>query len=47
VGWFGRAGKTLKNFGWIYSLACPNENTVFAAELLNRRVQKHTLHPDK
>ena len=47
VGWLGGAGKTLKKFGWIHGLACPNENTVFAAELLNWRVQKLTLHSIK
>jgi NHL repeat len=45
VGWLGRAGKALKQFGWIHGLACPDQNTVYAAELLNWRVQKLTLHP--
>ena len=47
VGMFGRTGRQSKQFGWIHELACPAENTVFAAELLNWRVQKLTLHPDK
>jgi hypothetical protein len=45
VGWLGGSGKMLKKFGWIHELACPTENTLFAAELLNWRVQKLTLHP--
>jgi hypothetical protein len=35
-----------KEFGWIHELACPSENTVYSAEILNWRVQKLTLHPD-
>jgi hypothetical protein len=44
VGWLGGSGKSLKKFGWIHEMACPTENTIFAAELLNWRVQKLTLH---
>jgi hypothetical protein len=47
IGWLGGEGKGLKEFGWIHGLDCPNENTVFAAELVNWRVQKLTLHPVK
>jgi 6-bladed beta-propeller len=45
VGWLGGAGKTLKKFGWIHELACPSENEIYAAEVLNWRAQKLTLHP--
>jgi hypothetical protein len=45
LGMLGKGGKQLKQFGWIHELACPSENTLFAAELLNWRVQKLTLHP--
>jgi DNA-binding beta-propeller fold protein YncE len=45
IGAFGTAGKQLKQFGWIHEIACPSENTLFVAELLNWRVQKLTLHP--
>ena len=31
--------------GWIHALACPSENTIYAAELLNWRVQKLILKP--
>jgi hypothetical protein len=47
LGYLGRAGRQLKEFGWIHQLACPSENTLYAAEILNWRVQKLTLHPDK
>jgi hypothetical protein len=45
LGWLGGTGKTLKKFGWIHELACPSENEVYAAELLNWRAQKLVLHP--
>ena len=44
LGTLGKGGKKLGQFGWIHALACPSENTLFAAELLNWRVQKLTLH---
>ncbi len=40
LGVLGRAGRQLKQFGWIHQMACPTENTLFVAELLNWRVQK-------
>jgi len=45
LGWLGESGKQLKQFGWIHQIACPNENTVFVAEILNWRVQKLLLKP--
>jgi DNA-binding beta-propeller fold protein YncE len=47
LGMLGTSGRQPKEFGWIHELACPAENTVYAAELLNWRVQKLTLHPEK
>ncbi len=47
VGMFGRTGRQLKQFGWIHALACPSENEIYAAELLNWRIQKLILHPEK
>jgi len=47
LGMFGRAGKQLKQFGWIHEIACPNDNTLYVAEILNWRVQKLILHPDQ
>jgi len=46
-GWLGGAGKQLKQFGWIHEMACPSENQLYVAEVLNWRVQKLTLHPAK
>lgn len=47
VGVLGKSGKQLGQFGWVHQLACPSENTVYAAELLNWRVQKLVLHSDQ
>jgi hypothetical protein len=41
----GGSGKQLKQFGWIHEIACPSENTLYVAELLNWRVQKLLLKP--
>jgi hypothetical protein len=43
--YWGTAGRAPGETGWIHEMACPNENTVYAAEILNWRVQKFTLHP--
>ncbi len=45
LGVLGQAGKQPKQFGWIHEIACPSENTLYVAELLNWRVQKLELHP--
>ncbi len=45
LGWFGKSGKQLKQFGWIHEIACPSENVLFVGELLNWRVQKLILEP--
>jgi streptogramin lyase len=45
LGVLGQSGKQLKQFGWIHAMACPSENTLFVAELLNWRVQKLILKP--
>jgi hypothetical protein len=47
VGMFGRSGRQAKQFGWIHEIACPSENEIYVAELLNWRVQKLILHPGK
>ena len=44
LGMLGRSGKQLKQFGWIHQMACPAENQLYVAELLNWRVQKLVLH---
>src|SRR5215469_10788130 len=45
LGVLGQSGKQPKQFGWIHAMACPSENTLFVAELLNWRVQKLILKP--
>jgi sugar lactone lactonase YvrE len=45
LGMFGKTGRQLKQFGWIHEMACPSENELYVAEILNWRVQKLLLHP--
>jgi DNA-binding beta-propeller fold protein YncE len=45
LGMLGRSGHQPKQFGWIHELACPSENEIYVAELLNWRIQKLILHP--
>jgi DNA-binding beta-propeller fold protein YncE len=47
LGALGEAGKEPKQFGWIHEIACPSENELYVAELLNWRVQKLMLHPER
>ena len=47
LGVFGQSGKQLKQFGWIHQIACPSENELYVAELLNWRVQKLLLQPSQ
>ena len=47
LGVLGQSGKQLKQFGWIHEIACPSENAIYVAELLNWRVQKLILHPEQ
>ncbi len=44
LGVLGKAGKQLKEFGWIHEMACPSEHLLWVAEVLNWRVQKLILH---
>ena len=41
---WGGAGRQTKQFGWIHEIACPSENEIYVAEMLNWRVQKLILH---
>lgn len=43
LGMLGKSGKQLGEFGWIHEMACPSENELYVAELLNWRVQKLVL----
>jgi DNA-binding beta-propeller fold protein YncE len=45
LGVLGKSGKRLGEFGWVHEIACPAENTLYVAELLNWRIQKLNLHP--
>ncbi len=45
LGYLGKSGKQLKQFGWIHEIACPSENELYVAEVLNWRVQKLLLGP--
>jgi hypothetical protein len=45
LGMLGESGKQLKQFGWIHEIACPSENELYVAELLNWRVQRLILTP--
>src|SRR5262249_7071262 len=47
LGLLGSAGRQLKQFGWIHQMACPSENELYVAEVVNWRVQKLTLRPAK
>jgi len=47
VGMLGKSGRQPKQFGWIHEMACPSENELYVAEILNWRVQKLTLRPAK
>jgi hypothetical protein len=47
LGVLGKTGRIPKTFGWIHEMACPSENELYVAEILNWRVQKLTLHPGK
>jgi hypothetical protein len=46
LGVLGEAGKQIGQFGQIHGMACPSENELYVAEILNWRVQKLLLHPD-
>jgi hypothetical protein len=47
LGWMGKSGKQLKQFGWIHQIACPSENEVYVSEILNWRVQKLLIKGDQ
>jgi len=47
LGLLGSSGHMPKEFGWIHEMACPSENELYVAEILNWRVQKLKLYPGK
>ena len=40
LGVYGQPGRNLGEFGWIHAIACPSEDEIWVAELINWRVQK-------
>jgi hypothetical protein len=40
LGWFGKGGRGPDDFNWVHSVACPNENTVYAIQELSWQAQK-------
>ena len=40
LGVYGQPGRNLGEFGWIHGIACPSEDEIWVAELINWRVQK-------
>jgi hypothetical protein len=44
-GMLGESGRRMGQFNWPHAIACPDENTIFIADMNNWRVQKLTLHP--
>jgi len=46
LGVLGKSGRQPKQFGWIHEIACPSENEIYVAEILNWRVQKLVLRPN-
>src|SRR4029078_366454 len=46
LGYLGKSGHQAKQFGWIHEIACPSENEIYVAELLNWRGQKLILKRD-
>ena len=47
LGVYGEAGKMPGQFGWVHEIACPSENQLYVAEILNWRVQKLVLEPSR
>ena len=47
LGYFGQSGRMPKEFGWIHQMACTGENSLLIGEILNWRVNKITVHPEK
>jgi DNA-binding beta-propeller fold protein YncE len=47
LGVFGQSGRQPGQFGWIHEIACPSENKIYVAELLNWRLQMIVLAPSQ
>jgi sugar lactone lactonase YvrE len=47
LGILGKSGRDMGQFNWVHGIACPDENTLYVADMNNWRLQKLILHPDK
>jgi hypothetical protein len=47
LGVLGKSGRDVGQFSWVHGIACPDENTLYVADMNNWRLQKLILHPDK
>jgi sugar lactone lactonase YvrE len=47
LGVLGKSGHEIGQFSWVHGIACPDENTLYVADMNNWRLQKLILHPDK
>ena len=47
LGVFGEQGTQTGQIGWVHEMVCPADNTLYVGELLNWRVQKLTLYPER
>jgi sugar lactone lactonase YvrE len=47
LGVLGKSGREIGQFNWVHGIACPDENTLYVADMNNWRLQKLVLHPDK
>jgi sugar lactone lactonase YvrE len=47
LGVLGKSGRDTAQFNWVHGIACPDENTLYVADMNNWRLQKLILHPDK
>lgn len=47
LGVFGQSGRQPGQFGWIHEIACPSEDKIYVAELLNWQLQMIVLEPSQ
>lgn len=47
LGVLGKSGHEIGQFSWVHGIACPDEKTLYVADMNNWRLQKLILHPDK
>jgi len=47
LGVFGEGGRLVGQFNWVHALSCRTEDTIYAADMNNWRVQKFVLQPER